>query len=251
MKLRIFGSSSKGNGYAIQAQDGKVLLLEAGVPAAELLRIYNPDQIEGCLISHEHGDHMGRIKDYLQKGIKCVINDSTSQKVIQSLDQYKWSTKMINPKKMLAEGLGKFTFKPFELFHDVPCSGFLILHDELKMPLLFATDTDHIPYTFTDAGTVMIEADYGERKMQENEQSGHLHPGLARRIRESHMSLEKTIKFIKAQTDISKVERIILIHLSESNSDQKEFRDTMQEATGIITYIATPGMEIEIGKNRF
>ena len=56
MFLRCIGSSSKGNGYALIAEN-ETLLLEAGVPFTAVNKAidFEPSNVIGCLISHEHG----------------------------------------------------------------------------------------------------------------------------------------------------------------------------------------------------
>ena len=45
----------------------------------------------------------------------------------------------------------------------------------------------------------------------------------------------------------SKVENIVLLHLSDNNSDEKLFKQKVQEATGKIVYIANRNVEIKLG----
>lgn len=56
MLVKVIGSSSSGNGYALISGED-ILLLECGVPAKEMLKAidYQTSKISGCLLSHEHG----------------------------------------------------------------------------------------------------------------------------------------------------------------------------------------------------
>lgn len=57
MTLKIIGSSSKGNGYLLEAENGEQLLIEAGCHLREFKEIGNlkRSRARGMLISHEHG----------------------------------------------------------------------------------------------------------------------------------------------------------------------------------------------------
>lgn len=116
--------------------------------------------------------------------------------------------------------------------------------------LLFCTDTASIPYSFDDVQTLMIEADYDVELLSKNEEAGKVHPKLAKRIRESHYSITKAIRFCKNR-DLAKLRNVILVHLSAKNSSADDFRRRMIEATGKSVYIATPGLEVEVGNNPF
>lgn len=56
MLLKCINSSSKGNAYALIAEN-EILLLECGMPLKEVKKAidYNILKIKGCLLSHEHG----------------------------------------------------------------------------------------------------------------------------------------------------------------------------------------------------
>lgn len=57
MELRIVGSSSKGNGYLLEAENGDQLLIEAGCHLRDYQDVghLKRSRARGMLISHEHG----------------------------------------------------------------------------------------------------------------------------------------------------------------------------------------------------
>lgn len=57
MELRIVGSSSKGNGYLLEAENGDQLLIEAGCRLRDYQEVghLKISRARGMLISHEHG----------------------------------------------------------------------------------------------------------------------------------------------------------------------------------------------------
>jgi phosphoribosyl 1,2-cyclic phosphodiesterase len=51
--------------------------------------------------------------------------------------------------------------------------------------------------------------------------------------------------------DLADVNNLVLIHLSNTNSDAEYFRQAITSATGIIPKIARPGMIIPFNKYEF
>ena len=63
-----------------------------------------------------------------------------------------------------------------------------------------------------------------------------LHPVRKKRLYSSHMSLENALRMLKAN-DLSKVRELHLLHLSNDNSNGDMFKDRIERATGIPTYL--------------
>ena len=61
-------------------------------------------------------------------------------------------------------------------------------------------------------------------------------PALKKRILKSHFSLENVKEFLKAN-DLSRVQEIWLLHLSDGNSDAERFKREIQELTGKMVFI--------------
>ena len=66
MQLTILGSGSTGNGYVLQTEH-EALVIECGMPRQDCLAAlgYSTAKVQGCLVTHEHGDHAKYIEDYL------------------------------------------------------------------------------------------------------------------------------------------------------------------------------------------
>ena len=246
MTFKVLGSGSSGNGYLLTSSEGETLVIEAGVRLSEVLKEVPYRNIAGLIVSHTHGDHAGFLSDYLNRRIETRIHD-------ESLKEWKGRTSDFLPLFFEEEcmfSLGKFDIIPFRLKHDTPCFGFLIRHPDMLGNFLFCTDTAEIPYTFQDVQTLAIEADYDYNMLLENVRSGKLIVKLARRICSSHFSIDQAIEFCKNR-DMKKLRNIILLHLSRNNSSSEAFKDKMIKATGKPTYIASKGLEVEVGNNPF
>jgi phosphoribosyl 1,2-cyclic phosphodiesterase len=59
------------------------------------------------------------------------------------------------------------------------------------------------------------------------------------------MSIQSTLELLEAN-DLSSVKNIVLIHLSDNNSDAVSFKKPVEEQTGLPTTIADANVEINL-----
>lgn len=244
MKLQIIGSSSSGNAYILDAGN-ESLLIECGVPFKMVEKAANfaISKIQGVIISHEHGDHAKGAKECAERRIPVFASAGT----IDALGLT--GNNACHPMTNLGMSkIGGFLVRPFKVVHDAKEPfGFLIHHADMGS-LVFATDTAFLPFKFAGLNHIMIECNYAKSILDANVQSGGILPVVRNRIVQSHMSLETCLDTL-AKNDLSKVKNIILIHLSDSNSNKTEFRDIVQTQTAIPTTIAEPGVSVELNIN--
>lgn len=243
MRLKVLASGSKGNCYILQGEE-KTLLLECGINYKDILKglDFNLIDVAGCLISHEHKDHSKAIKDIMLAGITTVTSDGTAK----SLNAYEHMFYRVQPvKNEQLFNLEKFSILPFKVQHDAADPlGFLIHHSEMGK-LLFITDSYYCEYKFKGLNHIMIECNYSKKILNERIENGEVHPALGSRLIKSHFSLENVKEFLKAN-DLREVKDIILLHLSDGNSDGPMFKEEIQKLTGKPVYIANKGLEIEL-----
>jgi phosphoribosyl 1,2-cyclic phosphodiesterase len=248
MKLKVFGSSSKGNGYALTDTNGNTLLIECGVPFKEIQRYLDFDlsKIVGCIVSHVHGDHSKYIKEYLKFGIDVSMSFET----IKALDLLKHhKAKGLLPNKKYDILSGEFKVMPIELKHDVPCFGYIIQHKEMGNTV-FITDSYYSPLKYANISNWIVEANYSQEILDKKVSNNETHSFLRNRILTSHFSLENCIDMFKSN-DMSKTNNIVLTHLSDSNSDAKLFKEKLTYVTEKTVHIAEPGLEINLDKTPF
>lgn len=224
MKLNIYASGSSGNLYLLE-NEKEALLIEAGLPIRKIKEKLDFDfsNIKGCLISHEHGDHAKGIKGISELGIDVY----SSQGTLDSLKLEGHRFKSVKDKEQFS--IGSFNILAFGTEHDAQEPlGFLIQDSVTGKKLLFATDTYYIKYKFKGLNHIALECNYSEEILQENVESGNINSYLAERIRRSHFSLENVLEFLKAN-DLSKLEKLYLLHLSSSNSDEYLFKEKIKE----------------------
>jgi len=212
MKFKTIASGSKGNCYLLETDTGS-LLIEAGIPIKQIKRALNFrfNDIKGCLITHEHGDHAKAIKDIAKLGIDVYASKGT----LQALNCVSHRFIPLTPKK--AKMIGDFEVLPFNTEHDAAEPlGFLIRYHDKK--LLFATDTCYLRYKFLGLTHLAIECNYVRSIMEDMLRQGLVDINRVARTMKSHMSLENLVEFLKAN-DLSKVQELYLLHLSDDNSN--------------------------------
>lgn len=242
MKLTVIGSGSAGNSYILH-NETEALVIEAGMKFAEVKKALNFEvgKLAAVIVSHCHADHSGYIVQYHREGISVYTSRETAQHY--NLE----NTNEVETGK--AFNVGNFKVLAFEVVHDVKTHGFLINHPETGK-FCFITDTHYSPFVFKGLNNIIVEANYSEKIITKRLEDDRIIKSLYERVIRSHMSLETALGFLKAN-DLKQVRNIVLIHLSDGNSNEAQFKQEVEAATGIPTYIATKGMTIEFNKNPF
>jgi len=245
MNLQVLGSSSKGNCY-ILSNENEALIIEAGVSIQEVKKALNFElsKVAGCLISHEHGDHAKSTKKFIEAGIDIYSSRGT----IEALGVSGHRVHNLVPEALFH--IGPFKVLPFPVVHD--CAepfGFLISHPECGK-VLFVTDTGYLEYTFKGLNNLIIEVNYSDEILEENVRAGRM-PGIAKKhVIGSHMELNVLLGILEAN-DLSQVNKIVLIHLSDGNSNAEQFHEAVEKATGKNVFIAEPGLDIHFNTTPF
>lgn len=236
MKLHVLGSSSSGNCYLLN-NENEILILEAGIPFTKVLKEidFQVCNVVGCIITHRHGDHAKYAKDYKNRGIRIYGNEE----VVHSL-----GLGAVEITSKLPFLIGNFKIMPFNVVHDVPTFGYIINHPETGN-IVFITDSAYSPYVFKNINHAIVEANYIHEMVIDRIRDGEIEPWRLSRLQESHMSLETCIALLKCN-DLSKCANIVLIHLSNDNSDHIRVKREVEEAFHKPTHIASPGLVINL-----
>ncbi len=240
MKFRCLGSGSSGNCYLLE-DERECLVIEAGLPFKEVKKAidFEVGKIVGVICSHMHLDHFLYHYEYIKSGIPVYASQQTH------------STTGESPfKRIVRPGywyqIGGFNVTPFEVVHDVECYGFIIRHEKIGT-MLFATDTEYIKYNFKSLNLnhIMIECNYSQKIIDERVGNGDTVKGLRDRILQSHMELETCKSFIQANMT-SSLYNVCLLHLSDGNSHEEQFREDIKQIVGKGTevFVADKGLEI-------
>ncbi len=241
MKLTILGSSSSGNCYLFQANNGETLIVECGIDTKEIKKALNFDlaNVVGCLVSHEHGDHSKSVQKMLDSGIDCYMSKGTCDSL--SLNHHR--AIILGEFKKIT--IGSYKVMAFKTQHDCKDPvGFWIYHPEMGLTI-FATDTFYVEYIFEGMNNILIECNYAKDILYKNVADGIITKTLRDRTLKSHFELENVKSFLMA-SNLLGVRNIGLLHLSDRNSDACRFKKEIEELTGINTTIAEQGIEIDL-----
>lgn len=213
MVLHCLGSESKGNLYLLVADNGDVLIIEAGLHFTEVKKALGFDLsgIIGTIVTHCHSDHCKYVNDFTRAGIDVYCNMDTIEKLNLK------NNHRVTMYNEAAFSLGSFTIRPFPVKHTVPCYGFLIAHKE-SSKILFITDAAWVPQAFSRVSHILIEANYSDEAMVNNHGLG------------AHMELSTALDFIRANSSPD-LRNVVLLHMSAINSDERKFVDAVKAVT--------------------
>lgn len=248
MVLKVIGSSSRGNGYLLcPEKGGKALMIEAGCRVLDVKKAFgfSLSRVAACLVTHEHGDHCGHARELAKAYVPLLMTGGTARAaVISDLPS------VTAVETLQAVNIEEWRVLAFPTQHDAaePC-GWLMQHPECGS-VLFATDTYYLQYKFAGLSNILIECNYSLDLLRRNLHLGNTSPRRYERTVKSHMSYSTCRETLLAN-DLSKVNNIVLVHLSADNSNSAEFARGIAEATGKAVTVAEAGMEIPFGKTPY
>jgi phosphoribosyl 1,2-cyclic phosphodiesterase len=239
MELIVIGSNSSGNGYLLKSATD-TLLIECGMHIRKIKQALGYNLVNvSAIVSHAHGDHSSSMGDVLNAGIPVYASKETFEAK---------GLKLHHRARIIEAGknywVGSFRVKPFEVNHDVHCFGFLISHLECGL-VLFLTDTYYCDYVFPGLNNVIVECNHDMDLLIENNPKF-----LQDRIIQSHMNVDTCKELLKAN-DLRGVNNIVLIHLSNNNSDARRFKKEIEELTGKTVSVADVELVIPFNKTPF
>lgn len=234
--LHIIQSGSAANGYILTCGDNK-LIIEAGCKTKEYLTALNYDitLVEGVIVTHCHSDHSCSIKSLHDKyslkvyAPRSVCDIYPKCNVVESQRRYK---------------IGVFTVIPLKVPHgDCECFAFYLeLPDGQKG--LFATDCEWLPYSIKDINFILIECNNSQELIVDRLCDGY----DARSSFSSHMELNETIKTINRLKGPA-LNTVVLLHLSDGNSNEQMFKDRVFAETGVRPFIAESGLTVDLSED--
>lgn len=229
MKLKIISSGSVGNAYILE-NENSALLIECGVKLQEIQKAIDYDvfKIKGAIVSHAHLDHSRSMEQVSKLGIPLFASTPTFDKMKISSELRYGVLKNGRTKE-----ISDFKISSFDASHDIDTLGFIIESGSEKV--FFLTDSykqiwNLKSWQFT---CVMIETNYCEELIKSKSETF-----INRRRLRSHMSLQTAILTL-FRMDLSKCNNIVLLHLSDGLSNEKEFKERIEMLFGIPVTIAT------------
>ena len=191
IRVTVLGSGSRGNAVAVTrgTRDKGILLLDCGFSRKEIYRRLETAGLRGdvelCLVTHRHLDHSRSAKSF-----NSVFFDER----VRTLN---WMDCAITP---------------FDLVHDVPCTGFRVDCGEISIAYL--VDFSEIPEEsmkhLLGLDLIIIEANH-EEAMIDPDDFGHP---------ERHLSNRQAACILQTICGDS-LKNVILAHLSSRNNTPK------------------------------
>ncbi len=236
MKISVLGSGSTGNSVLISTEKTNVLV-DAGLSAKQiLLRLaevgVSYEQLDGVLITHEHGDHAGGLR-VLKNTVDCPVFISGKTK-----DSYLGPRRSSNgPKesKLRSEALkdctveiesdeefriGDIDFEPFSVPHDAADNfGFVAKNRGYRLATLmdFGHFTPLINEKLKGCDAIVVESNHSIDMLKACSVYSW---DLKQRISSNtgHLSNEDLAEWLGTQYDGS-ARNIVLSHLSQKAND--------------------------------
>ncbi|CAN5364446.1 MBL fold metallo-hydrolase [soil metagenome] len=233
MKFTVLGSGSTGNAVLISSEKTNVLV-DAGMSAREILRRLGEmgvshDQLDGVLITHEHGDHAGGLRVLLGT-VKCRVfvsrptEDSYYDTRAGGQNGDSESSKRRAAMKDRAEEIestrefriGDIDFEPFSVPHDAADNfGFVAKKDGVKVATLmdFGHINDLIKEKLKGCDAIVVESNHSRDMLRA---CAVYTWDLKQRImsRTGHLSNEDLSEWLTNDFDGS-ARHIVLAHLSQ------------------------------------
>lgn len=194
-----------------------------------------------CFVAINIFDHSKGLPEINKAGIDIYTNAET----IEALNLSGHRMHEVDPLKQFT--IGDFKILPFPTEHTVPGLGFLIEYTPTGERILFITDSYYCKYKFNNIHHLLIECNYIKETLDQNIEAGYIAPEAKARLLQGHFSLENVKKFLRAN-DLSQCQNIILLHLSDRNSDQNQMIQEIEELTGIKPQVAEGGLEVMLQK---
>lgn len=193
---------------------------------------FNLGNVDGCFVSHGHGDHAQAVKDLQKIGFDCIMSQQTATAIGRD---GRHRTKIVRPLEWVS--IGQWRVQPFALAHDRDVEGnlgyWIWANGE---SLLYMTDYRFTEYLLPVGLThLAIACNYDINILKRNiansangDDATHL-----QRVIEAHPSIDTVLGILKANREVvSKLEAIHLLHISRGNGDPADFKRRVEAETG-------------------
>lgn len=233
MEIQVLASSSSGNAYVVS--DGVTpLLIECGIRYRDIQQGlgFSVAELGGCLVTHAHQDHCRSVKQIMRAGINVYASLGTWSDL--GFSGLSHRTLVVRAGTPIT--IGTWRVMPFDTIHDAnEPLGFYLVSSAGRV--LYMTDSAYCRQRFAGLTHLLIEANYSEEILQRRVNAGDLAAAHCNRVLRNHLSLERLLEMLEAN-DLSQVQEIWLLHLSDGNSDERAFQERVAAATGKPVFVA-------------
>lgn len=236
MEIKVFATGSEQNLYLVRSGNDSILI-ECGMPLSRLQEHMweakeHITDLDGCFVSHEHGDHSYCAKRLIKYGVDMYMAEDTAIK-LEILGHRRVFPLPLEVTEYRSTRTGNWKFKSFPAVHDVPCLGFVIDHNDNR--LLYLTDSEYNPFKVPGVTHIMIGVNFSPEMMYDSVNTGITDIEAVSRILHNHASYKTVIDMLEAN-DLSRCQEIHLLHISKRNGDPRAFEKGVASAYGIPVY---------------
>ena len=225
MRFQALASSSKGNAYIVTDGDTH-LLLECGLTHKKLLQVvgFEISKIKACLVSHEHKDHSGCVRQLLEDCVQVYMTRGTAE-ALELPDSLMELAHEIKAGEQFT--VGSITVLPFQTFHDAAEPvGFCMQSCISGDILVYAIDTVNLPYEFPGMGVLAVEANFDKAILERCER---MPEKVRHRVENTHMEIDVLCSILR-RMDLNRCREIHLLHLSDATSHEGHFINKVARA---------------------
>ncbi|MCH4207355.1 MAG: MBL fold metallo-hydrolase [Solobacterium sp.] len=220
MKFALLASGSKGNCFLFQ-EESLFLMIDCGTTKAYLQQCFEqlqlrPEDLDAVLITHNHTDHVGQIKQFKDHEIYSPV-ELKDIKTIPVIPEQKFQIQHV-------------TVTPLALSHDAPNTVGYIL-ETWQEKLVYITDTGYLKDKYLPllkgADYIILESNHDVGMLMETSRPQFLKMRIA--SDSGHLCNEDAAAVLE-QIVTEKTKRVILAHISQEANTREQALNTALEA---------------------
>lgn len=232
MRFAYLGSGSKGNALVIEAGSTRVLL-DCGLPLVEvdarLARLgLAASDLTAIVVTHEHGDHIGGVAKLARRNALPVWLTAGTRAAWKSAPD-EW-LRTLTPHRHLT--IGELDVMPYPVPHDArePCQ-YVFGHAGRRVGVL--TDagsvTPHMRESLSGLDALLLEFNHDRAMLMNGPYPSFLKQRVAGN--KGHLSNAQAAELL-GSLDISRLQHLVLTHLSETNNTPEHALAAASEVLG-------------------
>ena len=240
LRFASLGSGSGGNALVVEARDGAdstCVLVDCGLNLRDterrLARLgLAPQAIRGILVTHEHGDHAGRVFDFAAAHDVTVYLTYGTLVALQAEGKAVEGVRLsiLTSREPLA--VGALEVRPFTVPHDAREPVQFVLSDgaaRLGVLTDIGVGTPHVVETLSGLDALVLECNYDRDMLWRGGYPRWLKERIAGPF--GHLDNEDSARLLAA-LDRSRLKHVIGAHLSQQNNTPELARRALAGALG-------------------
>lgn len=216
LRLITLSASSKGNCHVLEC-DNSSIMLDCGIKAKDIVDNIDYSKLDGVFVTHVHKDHSKGVEELsVYTNCNYYMNHETFENTQINGMRYKKEINGIIDTK-------DFKILPFDVYHDVQNTNFLILYKKTNQKFLYITDTSNVSNLhFKDIDFFIVEGNFSK--------SWDLDDTKYKRTNSSvgHLPIEETREFLEKNIS-EKTKCVFITHISHSFKNIYQFENYLKE----------------------